>query len=144
MQFRFDVAANVPTSQPAPPAAQAVDSSSLLQQLIDVQREQLQLMKQSAAAADPNGRWRAFWNRWQEDFPELPYACREALPHLERAFITLIADLANHLRDDDRGPLDSDFALSDFLDRYGIRLSQLGSILSLVGPFAELSNTAGG
>jgi hypothetical protein len=30
--------------------------------------------------------------------------------------------------------------LQDFLDRYGMRLAQLGTILNLVGPLAEAGN----
>ena len=33
--------------------------------------------------------------------------------------------------------LDTDFALQDFLDRYGMRLGQLGTIINLVAPLAE-------
>ena len=35
--------------------------------------------------------------------------------------------------------LDTDFALQEFLDKYGMRLAQLGTILNLVAPLAEAS-----
>ena len=35
--------------------------------------------------------------------------------------------------------IDNDFALQEFLDRYGMRLAQLGTILNLVAPLAECS-----
>ena len=35
-------------------------------------------------------------------------------------------------------PPDNDFALQEFLDRYGMRLAQLGTIINLVAPLAEV------
>jgi len=55
---------------------------------------------------------------------------------LERTYGRLIAEMADRLNDDDDG-LDNDFALQEFLDRYGMRLAQLGTILNLVAPLAE-------
>ncbi len=57
------------------------------------------------------------------------------------AYMTLIADLAAHLEEQGDDGIGNDFALSEFLDRYGIRLNQLGTILSLVGPLAEIAGT---
>jgi hypothetical protein len=112
----------------------------LLKQLIDVQRDQLNQMKQSAAALDPSGRWRALMARWKEEYPGLPDGCKEALPILEKAYGGLVAGLVEELRDQGPDALDSEFALQDFLDRYGMRLGQLGNILNLVGPLAEAAN----
>jgi hypothetical protein len=48
----------------------------------------------------------------------------------------MIAELTERLNDagDD---LDNDFSLQEFLDRYGMRLAQLGTILNLVAPLSE-------
>ncbi|HZT79018.1 MAG TPA: hypothetical protein VFA26_02250 [Gemmataceae bacterium] len=135
--FQIDVSA---APAPAPAEAPAVplsDTADLLRQMLDVQREQLAQLRASAAAHDASGRWRAFLSRWQDDFPDLPAACKKALPHLERAYGKLIADLADNLAQEGNDALDNDFALQEFLDRYGMRLAQLGAILSLVAPLAE-------
>ena len=95
----------------------------------------------AAAAQDAGGRWKAFLARWRDDYAELPAACKQVLPLLERAYITLIAELTESLRQQDDRPLENDFTLSEFLDRYGPRLGQLGAILHLVGPLADLANT---
>jgi hypothetical protein len=91
------------------------------------------------ATHDANARWRAFLARWREDFPELPESCQQALPILERSYSALIAELAEYLRQDGNETLDTDFALQEFLDKYGMRLAQLGTILNLVAPLAEAS-----
>lgn len=139
MHFQFDVA-SLPAALPAPPIAEAPASSEtieLLRQILEVQREHLAYMK---AAHDAASRWRAFLARWSDDFPNLPESCREAMPILERSYGALIAELAEHLRQQGNDALDSDFALQEFLDRYGMRLAQLGTILNLVAPLAEASS----
>ena len=73
--------------------------------------------------------------RWRADFPEVPEACRDALPIVERAYVATIAELAEHVRQ--QGSLDNDFAMQEFLDRYGMRLTQLGTILGMMAPLVE-------
>jgi len=145
MHFQFNVAspatANASDTVTTHSAVVPPDMTDILRQILETQREQLQFMRTSAASHDASGRWRAFLDRWKDDFGGLPTACKRALPHLERAYMTLIADLAAHLEDQGDDGIGNDFALSEFLDRYGIRLNQLGTILSLVGPLAEIAGT---
>jgi hypothetical protein len=142
MHFQFEVA-SAATGQTATPQTVPLtnDAAELLRQILEVQREQLHLTRQRLAAQDQGGKWRNVLARWQDDFAELPRACRVVLPQLERAYIALIADLAENLRARDDDALDNEFALGDFLDRYGARLHQLGAILHLVGPLAELADS---
>jgi hypothetical protein len=138
MNFQIDVSstpATVPADPPVP-APVIPETVDLLRQILEVQREQLAYQKAAAAAHDMTSRWRAFLARWQQDFPDLSEGCRKAMPLLERAYGRMIAELTERLNEDD-DPLDSDFALQDFLDRYGMRLAQLGTILNLVAPLAE-------
>jgi hypothetical protein len=114
--------------------AEAVD---LLRQLLEVQREQLNYLRASAQAHDALARWRAFLNRWQGEFPDLSEACRKAMPILEQCYGKLIAELTEHLSNGGSDALENDFTLQEFLDRYGVRLGQLGTILNLVAPLAD-------
>lgn len=122
---------------PTEPPAVASETVELLRQILEVQREQLNYLRASAAAHDMGARWRAFLARWQQDFPDLAEACRKSLPILERSYGKLLAELTERLSQDGDDALDNDFALQEFLDRYGMRLAQLGSILNLVAPLAE-------
>ncbi|HEV3236247.1 MAG TPA: hypothetical protein VGZ25_04630 [Gemmataceae bacterium] len=116
------------------------ESVDLLRQILEVQREQLTHLR---AVHDNNARWRAFLARWQSDFPNLSEACKEAVPSLERTYVNLISELTDRLSSqDDDDPLDTDFALREFLDLYGMRLAQLGTILNLVAPLAEAGPSA--
>ena len=139
MQFQFDIATSYPTtaeSSASSPAPANVEMLALLRQILEVEREHLSFLR---ATHDANARWRAFLARWQKDFPELPESCQQALPVLERSYSALISELADYLRQDGSETLDTDFALQEFLDKYGMRLAQLGPILNLVAPLAEAS-----
>jgi hypothetical protein len=138
MNFQIDVCSALSTPLPAPPPASsgAPETVELLRQILEVQREQLTYQKAAAAAHDQAARWRGFLARWQQEFPDLGDGCRKALPMLERSYGQLIKDLTDRLSDEDMA-LDTDFALQEFLDRYGMRLAQLGTILNLVAPLAE-------
>ncbi len=110
--------------------------TALLRQVFEVQKEQLAVLKAQQAAADSQGRWRGFLARWADEFPGVGRGCKEVLPLIERAYLALIQELADKLRDEET-EIGSEFGLGEFLDRYGVRLSQLGSILSQLGPIAD-------
>lgn len=146
MNFQIDVSSAAPCPAAEPPAksSETPETVELLRQLLEVQREQLACQRAAAAAHDMTARWRAFLTRWQPDFPDLADNCRKALPHLERCYGQLLRDLTDKLNDEDEHGLDNDFALQEFLDRFGMRLAQLGTILNLVAPLADAANTSQG
>jgi len=136
--FNFSIESSaVNPPPPTPGGAVPAEAIDLLRQILDVQREQLNYLRATAAAHDSLSRWRNFLNRWQEEFPDLSAGCRKALPILEQTYGKLISELTEHLSTNGNDALDSDFALQEFLDRYGMRLGQLGTILNLVAPLAE-------
>jgi hypothetical protein len=138
MNFQIDATPVPPLAPPEVPAITAVvpETVELLRQMLEVQREQLTYQRAAAAAHDMTARWRAYLSRWHEEFPDLSEGCRKVLPLLERSYGRLITELTEKLSEDN-DPLDNDFALQEFLDRYGMRLAQLGTILNLVAPLAE-------
>jgi len=142
MQFQIVVSPNPAKAMSTPTEPGSETTTELLRQLLEVQREQLALQKKAAEAHDHSTRWRSYLSRWQQEFPELPDACRFALPILEKSYGALIAELADHLKENGNDALDNEFVLGDFLDRYGMRLSQLGTILSLVAFLAEAAGPA--
>ena len=144
MNFQIDVSSSLPqrTAEPLPtPPERGPDLADLLRQILEVQREQLAYQRAAAAAHDMTARWRAYLSRWDDEFPDLSGGCKKAMPHLERVYGQMITDLAEKVNDDENG-LESDFAVQEFLDKYGMRLAQLGTILNLVAPLAEAGNTA--
>jgi hypothetical protein len=137
MQSQFDVTSFVAPVAAKPGEAGSAEVADLLRQMLELQREQVAQLKHMVAAQDSMARWRALMARWREEFPGLPDGCKQALPILEKAYGSLVAALVEELEDQGSEALDSEFTLQDFLDRYGMRLGQLGNILNLVGPLAE-------
>lgn len=138
MHFSFDVAG--PTNpQPAQPVPNSVpaDQLELLRQILEVQKEQLMLTRAVAIANDSGHRWRNFLAKWGEHYPDLSRSCKEVLPYLERALLEMMTDLSDRLQDEGPDAIDNEFTLSEFLDRYGMKINQLGTILNLVTPLAE-------
>ena len=143
MNFQIDVSSSLPqrTAEPHPSSPErGPDLADLLRQILEVQREQLAYQRAAAAAHDMTARWRAYLSRWDDEFPDLSGGCKKAMPHLERVYGQMITDLSEKVNDDDG--LDSEFAVQEFLDKYGMRLAQLGTILNLVAPLAEAGNAA--
>ena len=141
MNFQIDVSSAMPAvpTDPPPPANPVAETVDLLKQLLEVQKEQLSYQRAAVAAHDMGARWRAYLARWQQEFPGLGDACKKAMPALERSFGKLITELTNCVNDDDEA-IDNEFALQEFLDRYGMRLAQLGNILNMVAPLAEAAS----
>jgi hypothetical protein len=139
MNYSIDVSSVPPASStdlPPVPLPVVPETIDLLRQILEVQRELLAQQRNAAAAHDMTARWRSFLSRWNQEFPHLSDNCRKALPLLERTYGRLITEMAERLNDEDDS-LDNDFTLQEFLDRYGMRLAQLGTILNLVAPLAE-------
>jgi hypothetical protein len=138
MNFQIDVTSTATPIPPVerPPSPPGTETVELLKQILEVAREQLAYQRAAVAAHDMTARWRAYLSRWQHEFPALSENCRKAMPALERCYGQLISDLTERLSEEDGG-IDTDFALQEFLDRYGMRLAQLGTILNLVAPLAE-------
>jgi hypothetical protein len=139
MNFQIDVssAASSPGAETPPSETPASgDVADLLRQILDIQREQLACLRASAAAHDTTARWRAFLSRWQQELPDLSEGCRKAMPLLERSYGHLIHELTSRLNED-AYDLENEFSLQEFLDRNGMRLAQLGTIINLIAPLGE-------
>lgn len=124
----------LPMPEPSAPGWEAVE---LLRQLVGLQQEQIALTKAVAAAQDAGAKWRSFLARWESEFPDIGAACKRTMPALERAYLGLIREVTDRVNAAESGELDNEFALGEFLDRYGIRLGQLGNILGQLAPLAD-------
>ena len=148
MQFQFDIASQAPAVPTAPPQPGEVNTD-LLRQILDLQREQLakilhvqreHLALAKNMAQDNNARWRTLLSRWQKDLPDLTNHCKQAYPTLERAYVHMISSMVEEVTDKADDELDNEFTVQDFLDRYGMRLGQLGHMVHVIGSLAEAAN----
>jgi hypothetical protein len=128
----------VPLPETPPPPVREV--TALLRQLVGLQQETVTLLKTQLAQHDTSGRWKAFLNRWSHEFPNIGGACKQAVTTLERAYLTLVRELTERVNGTDEADITDEFVLGEFLDRYGIRLGQLGNILGQLGPLADAAS----
>ena len=84
MQTQFNVTSFVAPAVPKPADVSMGEVSELLRQSLEVQRDQLTQMKQTAAAQDGGARWRALITKWREEFPEMPAGCKECFRSWKR------------------------------------------------------------
>lgn len=147
MQYQFNVAPQTSLVPPTPPGTDP--ATELLRQLLELQRDQLsQILKAQrdllaqvrSQAQENNARWRNLLTRWNPDLPDFADQCQEAYPVLEGAYVRLIAAMARELSEQTEEALDSDFAIQEFLDRYGTRIGQIGHVLNLLGSLAEAAH----
>jgi len=140
MNYQIDVSSALTTKvEPRPAQPLSNDSAELLRNLIEIQRESLQMQKNALAAQDHNSRWKAFLSRWNGEFPGLGEQCKKAVPLLERTYARLVQDLLDKLNEEDT--IDNEFAMQDVLERFGVRLAQLGTLINLVVPLADASGS---
>jgi hypothetical protein len=147
MQFQFDVVTNPPANPVARPVGQAQAIIDLLSQILEQQRALLEVHREHLAfvrsvAQDSQTRWRNLLARWQNEFPDLGEACRVGYPMLEQAYVRLLNDATNELAELGDDGVTNDFATQEFLDRNGMRLSQLGQLMSVLGPLAEAAGAS--
>ncbi len=146
MQFQFDIASMIPV-QPATPQAQTHETiPDLLHQILEQQRDLLnqilethkeQLNQVRAQAQDSLARWRNLLARWQNDHPDFAEQCKKAYPAMEKTYVQLLVNMVEELSQQEDDALETDFAVQEFLDRYGMRIGQLSHLLSIVGPLSE-------
>ena len=120
----------------APQVAAPNEVPDLLRQLLAAQQEQVAVLKAQAAQQDASAKWKAFLARWSDEFPGLGGAAKRSLPLLERAHLGLVSELTDQLADDP-DLLADEFALAEFLDKYGLKLVQLGNLVAQLAPLAE-------
>lgn len=145
MQFQFGITPAVATT--APPMMPLPDSvpdllkmmlqqqGDMLTQILEVQREHLN--HDRASAHDAVARWRHVLGRWENDHPEFAEHSKIAYPLVERAYIQLLASMLEEIAQQGDDALENEFAVQEFIDRYGMKIGQLGHLLSIIGPLNE-------
>ena len=76
-------------------------------------------------------------DQWKEANPELARNCRSAAETLSRAQTEFLEQLTTDVCDSDEALLDSNFMLSEFVDRYGPRLAHLNGVLQVLSQLSS-------
>jgi chromosome segregation ATPase len=141
-----------PTGQaPVPVSANTTDPVILLhalvslqsqtldvqRQILESQRQQLELAREaSQIARDQRQRQIAELERWQTSHENVVDDCKDALTRLESVHSSLMSELASYVEEHHENLVEGDFALSDFVDRFGPRLAHLNTMLAVLRPLA--------
>jgi hypothetical protein len=146
MQFQFDVASSSTAAVP-PPAPQSV--LEVMRQMLDLQRDhfyQVQEIQREhlnhvrTVAQENMARWRNLLTRWKDSNPDFAEECKTAYPLIEKAYVQLLSGMVREIAELGEDALDNDFAVQEFLDRYGMKVGQLSHILSIIGPLSDAAN----
>ena len=106
-------------------------------QILQNQQQQLELAKEAAQVArEQRARQVAELERWQSGHERVIDQCRESLGQLEQVHSALMGELVNHVADHHENLVDGEFALTDFVDRFGPRLAHLNTMLAVLRPLA--------
>jgi hypothetical protein len=117
----------------------------LQRQLLEQQRQQLELAREAAQIArEQRARQVAELERWQAGHEAVLESSRDALGKLEQVHAALMGELAEYVAENHENLLEGDFALSDFVDRFGPRLAHLNTMLAVLRPLATSLKKADG
>ena len=131
-------AATVHATVPSPgPAADASETSRLLRDMVVLQHRSCELLTELVNQVSLQQRQRAAeLKAWKEANPKLANACRHAAESLSKVHTEFLSSIATEAFDNAESFSDSDYALGDFLDRYGPRLAHFNGVLQLLSQLA--------
>ena len=141
---QLDISANSITPGGAAPDSQTrhlLGESILLQQRqIDLLSRQCELLTELVSQVSLQQRQRAAeLKAWKDANPELARSCRRAAESLAKVHTEFLAGVATEAFDNAENLSDSEYALGEFIDRYGPRLAHFNGVLQL---FAQLGSPA--
>ncbi len=147
--YRMEVS---PTGQgPAPVISNVNDPVALLQMLVNLQSQTLELQRQALenqrqqlelaretvqVSREQRARQSAEMERWQTGHAGVLEHCKETLGKLEQVHASLMSDMSEYVEENHENLVEGDFALSDFVDRFGPRLAHLNTMLAVLRPLA--------
>lgn len=137
---QLDISATtVAQSGPPPVAATAGDvaeANRLLREMVALQQRSCELLGELVNQVSLQQRQRtAELKAWREANPELAASCREAADSLSKVHTEFLSTIAREASENAEGFTESDYALGDFLDRFGPRLAHFNGVMQL---FAQL------
>lgn len=134
---QFDISSGaVPSVNQLPAAADLAETNALLREIVVTQRKSVDLLLELLNQVSLQQRQRvAELKAWKEANPQLAQACRRAAESLSKVHTEFLSGLAQEAADNADDFSDSEYALGEFIDRYGPRLAHFNGVLQL---FAQL------
>ena len=112
------------------------ETNQLLRDLVGAQHRSCELLTELVNQVSLQQRQRmAELKAWKEANPRLTKACRHAAESLAKVHTDFLSSIAQEAADNAENFSDSEYALGEFIDRYGPRLAHFNGVLQL---FAQL------
>jgi hypothetical protein len=112
------------------------ETNRLLRDIATLQHKSCELLVELLNQVSQQQRQRlAELKAWKEANPQLANSCRRAAESLAKVHTEFLAGMARDAADNAEDFADSEYALGEFIDRYGPRLAHFNGVLQL---FAQL------
>jgi hypothetical protein len=133
---QVDISAGTPATGRPTPTGDLTETNGLLRELVENARKSNDLLLEILAQVSLQHRQRtAELKAWKEANPQLAKSCRRAAESLARVHTEFLSSIAQEAADNAEDFSDSEYALGEFIDRYGPRLAHFNGVLQL---FAQL------
>ena len=147
---QFDISANsITASGPSPTVSgDLAETNRLLRDMVALQGKSCEILGELLNQVSLQQRQRmAELKSWKEANPELAASCRQAAESLAKVHTEFLAGIARDAAENAEDFADSEYALGEFIDRYGPRLAHFNGVLQLFAqlgaPLPTGENTAG-
>lgn len=131
--FHIDVGADPGASENAEGNKAENAIAGLLHQLVIGQEKQNKLLEELVQHASATQKQRATeLGQWKEANPHLARQCRKAAETLSQVQNEFLHNLTEEVADSEDCLLEGEFALNEFVDRYGPRLAHLNGVLQVL------------
>lgn len=130
------------THETAPNAVTAArdtggDGAAVLREMLAVQKKSCEILGEVLKHVSLQQRQRAAeLKAWRENNPAVARACRRAAEGLSRVHTDFLTSLAEEAAENAEDFTDSDYALGEFIDRYGPRLAHFNGVMQLLSQLA--------
>ena len=131
--FSIDVTADAATQA----ESSTIDANELivglLHNLVEGQKREIALLQElTHHLCGPHKKREAELARWKENHPELTQVCFTATESLAKVQHQFLETMTQEVMDGGESMADSEYMLSEFVDRFGPRLAHLNGVLQVL------------
>lgn len=138
--FRIDVSPTAADSSLVNQSKKAdSEMTALLKQLVVGQQRQNEMLEELIDQMGATQRQRAMeLGQWRDANPALARRCRAAAEALSQVQTEFLENLTIEVKENYENMLDGDFALNEFVDRFGPRLAHLNGVLQVLSQLSSV------
>ncbi len=115
------------------------EMTALLKQLVVGQQRQNEMLEELIDQMGATQRQRAMeLGQWRDANPALARRCRAAAEALSQVQTEFLENLTIEVKENYENMLDGDFALNEFVDRFGPRLAHLNGVLQVLSQLSSV------